>query len=104
MIFSTYGAPDVLDSGFLVILGADGALLHDIALPDPGSNGNGNGAPAAPTAGDLDGDGQLEILVQTFDHGIDVFTVPGSSSSCVLWPTGRGNLLRNGMGPATVTK
>ncbi len=36
----------------------------------------------------------------TFDHGIDVFTVPGSAANCLPWPTGRGNLLRNGAGPA----
>jgi hypothetical protein len=36
IIFTTYGDPDVTDSGHLVILGADGRLLHDIALPNPG--------------------------------------------------------------------
>jgi hypothetical protein len=97
VIFTTYGAPDVLDSGRLVILGADGSLLHDIPLPNPGRrNGNGNGAPAAPAVGDLDGDGQLEIFVQTFEHGMDVFTVPGSAANCVPWPTGRGGPLRMG--------
>lgn len=97
VLFATYGAPDVLDSGRLVILGADGRLLHDIALPNPGrSNGNGNGAPAAPAVGDLDGDGQLEILVQTFEHGMDVFTVPGSAANCLPWPTARGGPLRMG--------
>lgn len=96
VLFSTYGAPDVTDSGNLVVLAADGELLHDIALPNPGSNGNGNGAPAAPTVGDLDGDGELEILVQTFDHGMDVFTVPGSGTACLPWPTSRGGPLRMG--------
>ena len=33
-------------------------------------------------------------------HGIDVYTVPGSGTGCLPWPTGRGNLLRNGAGPA----
>ena len=96
VIFTTYGAPDAQDSGRLVILGADGRLLHDVALPNPGTNGNGNGAPAAPTVGDLDGDGQLEIFVQTFDHGMDVFTVPGSAANCLPWPTARGGPLRMG--------
>ncbi len=96
LIFTTYGAPDIHDSGYLVILGADGSLLYDVPLPDPGHNGNGNGAPAAPTIADLDGDGQLEILVQTFDHGLDVFTVPGSGCDCLLWPTARGGPLRTG--------
>jgi FG-GAP-like repeat len=96
ILFATYGAPDVQDSGYLVILGADGGLLHDVALPNPGYNGNGNGAPAAPAVGDLDGDGQLEIFVQTFDHGMDVFTVPGSGANCLPWPTARGGPLRMG--------
>lgn len=96
LVFSTYGDPDVTTSGNLVVLGADGTLLHDIPLPDPGMNGNGSGAPAAPGIGDLDGDGELEIFVQTFDHGMDVFTVPGSGTGCVPWPTARGGALRMG--------
>ena len=79
---------DVIEEG--------GRLLHDIALPNPGRNGNGNGAPAAPAVYDLNGDGQLEIFVQTFDHGMDVFTVPGSAGNCMPWPTARGGPLRMG--------
>ncbi|MBU1537462.1 VCBS repeat-containing protein [Myxococcota bacterium] len=96
VLFTTYGDPDVESSGNLVILAADGSLLHDIPLPDPGYNGNGSGAPAAPAVGDLDGDGTLEIFIQTFDHGMDVFSVPGSSDNCVLWGTARGGKLRKG--------
>lgn len=96
LIFSTYGAPDVRDSGNLVILGADGTLLYDIPLPNPGHNGNGNGAPSAPAIGDLNGDGSLEIFVQTFEHGMDIFTVPNSADNCVLWESARGGALRMG--------
>jgi FG-GAP-like repeat len=96
IIFTTFGEPNRSDSGNLIILGADGSLLHDIPLPNPGNNGNGNGAPSAPTVGDLDGDGQLEIIVQTFDHSMDVFTVPGSTSLCLPWFTARGGNLRKG--------
>jgi FG-GAP-like repeat len=96
IIFTTFGDPDQHDSGNLIILAADGTLLHDLPLPDPGHNGNGNGAPAAPTVSDIDNDGQLEILVQTFDHGMDIFTVPGSGTSCLLWTTARGGPLRSG--------
>ena len=96
LVFSTYGDPDSKDCGHLVILGADGSLLHDVTLPDAGHNGNGNGAPAAPAIGDLDGDGAVEIFVQTFDHGMDVFTVPGSAENCLLWSTARGGPLRMG--------
>lgn len=96
IIFSTFGDPAVHDSGHLIILASDGALLHDVPLPNPGVNGNGNGAPAAPTVADLDQDGQVEILVQTFEHGMDIFTVPGSSDNCLLWRTARGGPLRMG--------
>jgi hypothetical protein len=100
VIFGTYSLEP--NAGHLVILENTGALLYDITLPNQGMNGNGIGIPAAPTVGDLDGDGQLEIAVVTFDHGVDVFTVPGSKTGCLPWPTGRGNNLRNGQGPAYV--
>jgi len=96
ILVATFGDPDVTDSGNLMILGADGTVLFDVPLPGAGHNGNGNGAPAAPTVGDLDGDGQLEVFVQTFDHGMDEFRVPGSAANCVLWPTARGGPLRTG--------
>ena len=96
LLLATYGDPDVLDSGNLIILAADGTELFAVPLPDPGDNGNGNGAPAAPAVGDLDGDGQLEIFVQTFEHGMDVFKIPGSGTNCLLWPTARGGPLRMG--------
>jgi hypothetical protein len=99
LVFGTYALDK--DAGRLVVLDSTGRLLFDVVLPGQGTNGNGIGVPAAPTIADLDGDGQLEILVQTFEHGIDVFTVPGSGTACLPWPTARGNLLRNGMGPST---
>ena len=99
LVFGTYAlAPG---SGRLVVLSAAGKRLHDIRLPRQGRNGNGIGVPAAPSIGDLDGDGALEIVLSTFDHGIDVFRVPGSGTNLLPWPTGRGTLLRNGTGPAT---
>jgi hypothetical protein len=99
LVFGTYAlAPR---SGRLVVLSAAGQRLHDIRLRHQGTDGNGIGVPAAPSIADLDGDGRLEIVVSTFDHGIDVYRVPGSGAKCLPWPTGRGNLLRNGAGPAT---
>jgi len=97
LLFTTYGDPNVQDSGHLVILSASGKLLHDVPLPNPGHNGNGNGAPAAPAVGDLDGDGELEVFVQTFEHGMDVFKLPGSSTNCLIWSTSRGGPLRTGV-------
>jgi hypothetical protein len=97
LVFGTYGA--ARRSGRLVVLSASGKRLHDIRLRHQGTDGNGIGVPAAPSIGDLDGDGRLEIVVSTFDHGIDVFRVPRSRANSLPWPTGRGNLLRNGAAP-----
>ncbi len=94
LIFGTYGPSP--GSGRLVVLSASGKRLYDIRLRNQGSNGNGIGVPAAPSIGDLNGDGRLEIVVSTFDHGIDVYRVPRSNAKRLPWPTGRGNLLRNG--------
>ncbi len=99
LLFGTYSLQP--NAGRLVILASDGSLLSDTTLPNQGMDGNGIGVPAAPTIGDLDGDGTLEVLLTTFDHGIDIMTIPGSSGNCLLWPTGRGNYLRNGTGPST---
>jgi hypothetical protein len=99
LIFSTWGKPTETNAGRLVILDASGKLLHTVTVPGQGTNGNGIGLPAAPGVGDLDGDGQLEIVVQSFEHGADIFRVPGSGTKCLVWPTGRGNFLRNGQGP-----
>lgn len=99
LIFGTYALG--ANSGRLVVLSNTGAPLFDVPLPNQGTNGNGIGVPAAPTIADLDGDGALEIVVVTFDHGMDVFTVPGSGDNCLLWPTGRGGYLRAGTGPST---
>jgi hypothetical protein len=99
LVFGTYSL--AANGGHIVVLANTGKLLFDVELPDQGTNGNGIGVAAAPTIADLDGDGQLEILAQTFEHGIDVFTVPGSGKACLPWPNSRGNLLRNGMGPST---
>ena len=99
LVFGTYALHK--DAGRLIVLSAHGKRLSVTRLRHQGRDGNGIGVPAAPSIGDLTGNGTLEIVLTTFDHGVDVYTVPGSGTGCLPWPTGRGNLLRNGMGPAT---
>ncbi len=95
IVFATY-SPD-MDQSHLFVMSASGEVLHRVALPMRGSM-------AVPTLADVDGDGALEIVVDLKD-GEDrvesglVFSVPGSGTACLLWPTGRGNYLRNGMVP-----
>jgi hypothetical protein len=99
LVFGTYALHR--DAGRLIVLSARGRKLSVIRLRHQGRDGNGIGIAAAPSIADLTGNGSLEIVVTTFDHGIDVYTVPGSGTGCLPWPTGRGNLLRNGMSAAT---
>lgn len=92
IVFTTY-SPDQ-DGGALFVLGGSGAVLHEVKLPKRGSM-------AVPTIADVDGNGTLEIVVSLKDaqpenKDVRVFTVPGSKTNCVLWSTGRANLLRNG--------
>jgi hypothetical protein len=99
IVFGTYSLQT--NGGRLIVLDNTGRELYDLTLDNQGTGGgNGIGVPAAPSVADIDGDGNVEIVLLTFDHGVDVYTVPGSGDKCLPWPTGRGNLLRNGQGPA----
>ena len=99
LVFGTYSLHR--NAGRLIVLSAHGKRLSVTRLRHQGRDGNGIGVAAAPSIGDLTGNGTLEIVLTTFDHGVDVYTVPGSGTGCLPWPTGRGNLLRNGMSTAT---
>ncbi len=94
LVFGTYSLKP--GGGRLVVLSASGRKLFDQKLKGQRRDGNGIGVAAAPSIADLTGDGPLEVVLTTIDHGVDVYTVPGSASGCLPWPTGRGNLLRNG--------
>ena len=95
IVFNSY-SPDEGKS-HLFVLDAQGKQLHKLPLPK-------RGAMPVPTIADIDGDGTLEILVSLKDgedklQQLLSFNVPGSQTNCLLWPTGRGNLLRNGYVP-----
>jgi hypothetical protein len=92
LIFTTYSTQ--AGKGELFVLSTSGAQLHRIPLPD-------RGAMPVPTIADVDSDGQLEIVVSLKDavdkeRQVFIFTVPGSATNCLPWPTGRANLARTG--------
>lgn len=96
IVFTSYSTQD--DVSDLYIIDAGGNVQHRIALPD-------RGAMPVPTIADADGDGTLDIVVSLKDATqgepqVIVYRIPGSADNCLLWPTGRGNYLRNGYLPA----
>ncbi len=92
VIFNSYSLDD--NKSHLFVLGSDGSQQHKLSLPD-------RGAMPVPTVADVNGNGNLEIIVSlkdAVDHvrQVLVYTVPGSGDRCLLWPTGRANYLRTG--------
>jgi hypothetical protein len=92
IVFTTYSTNE--GGGALFVLDAGGNELHRLALPR-------RGAMPVPTIADAVGDGALEIVVSLKDaedrvESVLVYSVRGSSDNCLLWPTGRANMLRNG--------
>jgi hypothetical protein len=79
-----------------------GNLLAQASLPQASAEEDWNGALPAPTLADIDGDGELEAVVNTAHSGFAAYDLPGSEDARVLWGTGRGSYLRNGYIPPMV--
>jgi hypothetical protein len=69
-----------------------------VDLP-PAFSGNWNGALAAPTLADIDGDPDLEVVLNTAHSGLIAYDLPGTTGAKILWGTGRGSYWRNGYLP-----
>jgi hypothetical protein len=91
VVFNTYSIDQ--NKSNLFILDASGNQLYSVALPS-------RGAMPLPTLADINGDGTVEVIVSLKDavdmvQSVLVYTVPGSSTNCLLWPTSRHDLLRS---------
>jgi hypothetical protein len=100
VIFASWPQKGSNQTGHLFIVGFDGGLLHQIPLPAVPDNRDWNGALAAPTLADIDGDADLEVLVNTRHTGLVAYDLPNTGQARVLWATGRGGYLRNGAAQA----
>lgn len=89
IIFTSWTQKSSNKNGKLHILDYQGNKLYEADLPAPPVAKNWNGAMAAPTLADTDGDGNLEIILNTVFSGIVAYTLPGTSQAKVYWSAGR---------------
>ncbi len=83
--------------GQLLVISAAGNVLHAVALPR--STSNWDGAMAAPTIANIDGDADYEVVIGTAHMGVVAYDLPGSAGARLLWGTGRGTYARSGLAP-----
>jgi hypothetical protein len=98
VIFASWTQKGSKATGRLHILDYLGDVVHEISLPAAYGSSDWNGSLAAPTLADIDGDGELEIVLNTAHSGFVAYDLPGTSNARVLWGTGRGSHLRDGRG------
>jgi uncharacterized repeat protein (TIGR01451 family) len=96
VIFASWTQKGSYQTGKLHILDYQGNALQTVDLPAAFGSPDWNGALAAPTLADIDGDGELEVVLNTAHSGIVAYDLPGTSNARILWGTGRGNYQRTG--------
>jgi uncharacterized repeat protein (TIGR01451 family) len=96
VIFTSWAEKGSYKTGSLYIVDHMGNSLHTLPLPTAYGSANWNGALPAPTLADIDGDPDLELVINTAHSGLVAYDLPGTSTAIVLWGTGRGNFQRSG--------
>ena len=96
VIFTTWVQKGSNQTGKLYIVGALGNPLHAIDLPAAFGSPDWNGGLAAPTLADIDGDPDLEVVINTAHSGFLAYDLPNTADARVLWGTGRGSYQRTG--------
>jgi uncharacterized repeat protein (TIGR01451 family) len=97
VIFTTWVQKGSNLTGQLVILDYLGNLLQAVHLPPGYGGADWNGAMAAPTLANIDSDPDLEVVIETAHSGLVAYDLPGTANARILWGTGRGGYLRNGL-------
>lgn len=96
VLFTSWVQKGTGKTGMLHLLDWQGHPLHEVRLPLPFGGENWNGALAAPTLANIDGDADLEVVVNTAHSGFVAYDLPGTAKARILWGTGRGNFQRTG--------
>ncbi len=96
VIFASWVQKGSYQTGKLHILDYLGRPLHEVDLPPAFGSPNWNGALAAPTLANIDGDADLEVVLNTAHAGVVAYDLPGTAHARILWGTGRGNYQRTG--------
>jgi uncharacterized repeat protein (TIGR01451 family) len=99
VIFTSWVQKGSSLTGQLLILDYLGHLLQAVDLPSGYGGADWNGAMAAPTLANIDSDPDLEVVVETAHSGLVAYDLPGTAQARILWGTGRGSYLRNGLLP-----
>ena len=97
VIFTSWVEKGSYETGWLHILDYQGTPIHEIPLPDAYGSPDWNGAMATPTLADIDGDPDLELVINTAHSGVVAYDLPGTASARILWSTGRGGYRRTGV-------
>jgi FG-GAP-like repeat len=96
VLFTSWTAKASQANGRLHVLDGLGNPLYEVTLPAALGTTDWNGALAAPTLANLDGDPDLEIVINTAFSGLVAYDLPGTAAAKVLWGTGRGSYARAG--------
>jgi hypothetical protein len=105
VIFTSWVQKGSGKTGKLYILDYLGNFLQAVdlppAFPAPTAGRRGgpdwNGALPAPTLTDLDGDPDLEVVINSAHSGVLAYDLPGTANAIVYWGTGRGSYQRSGV-------
>ncbi len=96
VIFTSWVEKGTHRTGALHILDHQGRPVQEVDLPAAFGSPDWNGGLPAPTLADIDGDADLEIVINSAHSGFLAYDLPGTSNARVLWGTGRGGYTRTG--------